>query len=209
LNSKKIHIISTQRSGSTWYQQVLSPYKIHVRSLEFEPFNKNGIKDNFKPPIEQSLKYFHEKEECVIKNQFSRLQEFDENTFNYLTNLPGFERVIFLRIDKFEQTLSHALATQTGEWQNTNLKDPIVIDDDIWEGSKHFISTTSKNLHDFACKHNDKIVWYEDVKTGKNTDRVKNPDKNLFIKNIDELWEDYYLFHIQSVWGKGLSKLQI
>ena len=193
MNSKKIHIISTQRSGSTWYQQVLSPYKIHVRSLEFEPFNKNGIKDNFKPPIEQSLKYFHEKEECVIKNQFSRLQEFDEDTFNHLTNLPGFERVIFLRIDRFEQTLSHVLARQTGEWQNTNSKDPITIDFDLWLKSLDIVRTNNKKLEDFARKHNDRIVWYEDVKTNKVTDRVKNPDKKYRIKNIDELKEHYYL----------------
>jgi len=189
----KIHIISNKRSGSTWYQQVLSPYKINVKSLEFEPFNINDIKNNFKPSIEHSLNYFLEKDVCVIKSQYSRLLEFDQNTFNRLINIPGFERVIFLRRNTFEQCLSHALACQTGEWQNTNLNDPIIIDFDVWLKSKFFIQTYNKSLYNFARRNNDKIVWYEDVKTNKVTDRVKNPNKNLIIKNINELVEDYNL----------------
>ena len=172
---------------------MLSPYKIHVKSLEFEPFNKNGIRDNFKPPIEESLNYFYKKEVCVIKNQFSRLLEFDEDTFNRLTNLPGFERIIFLRKNSFEQCLSHVLARQTGDWQNTNFSDPIVVDFDLWRRSVKFIHSTREELYDFAIKNNDRIVWYEDVKTNKVTDRVKNPDKNIIVKNINELIEDYKL----------------
>lgn len=193
MNSKKIHIISNQRSGSTWYQQVLSYDKINVKSFEFEPFNKNAIRDNFKPSIEESINYFYAKERCVIKNQFERLLQFDKDTFNYLINLPEFKRVILLRKDRFEQTLSHVLAIQTGEWQNTDLKDPIVIDFNLWKESLDFIRTYHSKLKAFALKNNDQIVWYEDIKSNKKTDRIKNPDKKFFIENIQELKEDYNL----------------
>ena len=74
-----------------------------------------------------------------------------------------------------------------------NSKDPITIDFDLWLKSLDFVRTNNKKLEDFARKHNDRIVWYEDVKTNKVTDRVKNPDKKYRIKNIDELKEHYYL----------------
>jgi hypothetical protein len=192
--SKKIHIIANQRSGSTWYQQVLSPYKINVNSLEFEPFNYGGILNKFKPSLEYTMDYLHKQEACVIKNQFNRLLEFDEfgkYTFDDLTNIPGFERVILLRRNEFEQCVSYALAMQTGEWQNTTNKDPIVITDKVWEYSKEFITTRNAKLYYWAKSNNDRIVWYEDVKTLKTTDRALNPSKHLVIKNIDELAKDY------------------
>ncbi len=173
---------------------MLSPYKINVNSIEFEPFNYRGILNKFKPSLEYTMDYLHKQEVCVIKNQFNRLLEFDEfgkYTFDDLTNIPGFERVILLRRNEFEQCVSYALAMQTGEWQNTTNKDPIVITDKVWEYSKEFITTRNAKLYYWAKSNNDRIVWYEDVKTLKTTDRALNPSKHLVIKNIDELAKDY------------------
>ena len=196
----RIHILGLPRTGTTYLLELCHRHYNNSIALN-EPFNK-GIRDSIE--IEQNLNVITENSKVVVKNLTYDLntmeQDFPDLYQKFNDSIDYSIKII--RGDIVSSTLSNAYSIATKDWtSNKNKVTPIVTID-----TKKFISLFDEHVDSqksLSLIKTDAEVIYEDmiqnpletwnsfniqpVKVLKNINMTKNPPKENYIHNLEEL----------------------
>lgn len=194
----RIHIFGLPRTGTTYLLELCHRHYSNSIALN-EPFHKN-----FRDSIEQNLNFITENSKVVVKNLTYDLntmeQDFPDLYQKFNDSIDYSIKII--RGDIVSSTLSDAYSIATKDWtSNKNKVTPIVTID-----TKKFISLFDEHMDSqksLSLIKTDAEVIYEDmiqnpletwnsfniqpVKVLKNINMTKNPPKENYIHNLEEL----------------------
>lgn len=190
-----IHLLSNQRSGSTYFYHTLRNY-IAPDQQRFinEPFsfhdpfsishaNRYFQHDVISDRIEMLEQADHR---FVVKNHYNDLERLRQERYDIYERFKNLDlyTIVLARHDLFEIALSYTIADQTGQWNTYSDIDPITIDEQVFisnlcEMSRR-VQGTIANHHGFQIAQ---IVDYDDL--------TFVPRKDIQIIDIQDIDTDY------------------
>jgi hypothetical protein len=204
----KILLLSSERSGSTAFQEFLA--------------NKNNIKNYLEPFENTQNKRFTKSNEYSIINAINilcndnnyiikiQMNQMNDNKIKFIINELQIDNIIvLLRKNFIEQCLSNQLSNYTDKWHNSDLKpkDNIIHHEMIKNktfkaNEKYFINqeTYNKRLLNWGLKN--PIYFHEDNIVNFNCTRYKKLNNNI----ITNFTNQNEIFHFNTNYNVSLRK---
>jgi hypothetical protein len=203
----KILLLSSERSGSTSFQEYLCNKNNIKNYLEpFEIFQNKKFTKNNEYSIINTISILYKDNDYGIKIQMSQL---NDGYIKFIINELQIDNVmVLIRKDFIKQCLSHQLSDYTLKWHNSQLnpKNNIIHHDSIKNKKfiaeeKYFINQEiyNKRLLNYGCK----IYFYEDLINEFNTTNMKKLNKENIIENFSNHNE---IYHYENIHNNSLYK---